>query len=88
MALRTCPPTGSLGDLDGGEDNAPDTPSLSGEEGGASDPEESAEGDASSPSSSTAQLEGERTRFDLCCVDPEQVCGPRPGLWTGSPQQV
>ncbi|KAM4573468.1 zinc finger protein ZFPM1 [Odontesthes bonariensis] len=39
----------SLGDLDGGEDNAADNLSLSGEEGGASDPEDSAEGDGCSP---------------------------------------
>lgn len=37
--------TGSLGELDGGEENALDNLSLSGEEGGASDPE----GDGSSP---------------------------------------
>ncbi|KAF0040846.1 hypothetical protein F2P81_006744 [Scophthalmus maximus] len=40
---------GSLGDLDGAEDNAPDDHSLSGEEGGVSDPEESVEGDSCSP---------------------------------------
>uniref|UniRef100_UPI0037E8FDD0 zinc finger protein ZFPM1 n=1 Tax=Semicossyphus pulcher TaxID=241346 RepID=UPI0037E8FDD0 len=40
---------GSLGDLDGGEENTPDNLSLSGEEGGASDPDDSAEGDSSSP---------------------------------------
>ncbi|TMS06006.1 Zinc finger protein ZFPM1 [Larimichthys crocea] len=39
----------SLGDLDGGEENTPDNLSLSGEEGGASDPDDSAEGDSSSP---------------------------------------
>uniref|UniRef100_A0A3P9HCM9 Zinc finger protein, FOG family member 1 n=1 Tax=Oryzias latipes TaxID=8090 RepID=A0A3P9HCM9_ORYLA len=39
----------SLGDLDGGEENTADTMSLSGEEGGASDPEDSAEGDSSTP---------------------------------------
>ncbi|XP_013886368.1 zinc finger protein ZFPM1, partial [Austrofundulus limnaeus] len=39
----------SVGDLDGGEENTADTLSLSGEEGGASDPEDSAEGDSSSP---------------------------------------
>lgn len=42
-------PAGSLGDLDGGEENTADTLSLSGEEGGASDPDDSAEGDSSSP---------------------------------------
>ncbi|XP_035981711.1 zinc finger protein ZFPM1 [Fundulus heteroclitus] len=41
----------SLGDLDGGEETTADTPSLSGEEGGASDPEDSAEGDSCSPPS-------------------------------------
>uniref|UniRef100_A0A3P9L316 Zinc finger protein, FOG family member 1 n=1 Tax=Oryzias latipes TaxID=8090 RepID=A0A3P9L316_ORYLA len=40
---------GSLGDLDGGEENTADTMSLSGEEGGVSDPEDSAEGDSSTP---------------------------------------
>lgn len=40
---------GSVGDLDGGEENTADSLSLSGEEGGASDPEDSAEGDSSSP---------------------------------------
>ncbi|KAM9351770.1 zinc finger protein ZFPM1 isoform 1-T1 [Symphorus nematophorus] len=39
----------SLGDLDGGEENTPDNLSLSGEEGGASDPDDSAEGDSSTP---------------------------------------
>lgn len=40
---------GSLGDLDGGEENTADNLSLSGEDGGASDPDDSAEGDSSSP---------------------------------------
>lgn len=40
---------GSLGDLDGGEETTADNLSLSGEEGGASDPDDSAEGDSSSP---------------------------------------
>ncbi|KAK2918304.1 zinc finger protein ZFPM1 isoform X1 [Channa argus] len=39
----------SLGDLDGVEENTPDNLSLSGEEGGFSDPEDSAEGDTTSP---------------------------------------
>nr|XP_020468341.1 LOW QUALITY PROTEIN: zinc finger protein ZFPM1 [Monopterus albus] len=39
----------SLGDLDGIEDNTPDNLSLSGEEGGVSDPDDSAEGDSTSP---------------------------------------
>lgn len=42
---------GSLGDLDGGEEITADNLSLSGEEGGASDPDDSAEGDSSSPPS-------------------------------------
>ncbi|XP_029290029.1 zinc finger protein ZFPM1 isoform X2 [Cottoperca gobio] len=41
--------SGSLGDLGGDEENTPDNLSLSGEEGGASDPDDSAEGDSSSP---------------------------------------
>lgn len=40
---------GSLGDLDGGEENTVDNLSLSGEEAGASDLDDSAEGDSSSP---------------------------------------
>ncbi|XP_023253066.1 zinc finger protein ZFPM1 [Seriola lalandi dorsalis] len=39
----------SLGDLDGVEDNTLDNLSLSGEEGGVSDPDDSVEGDSSSP---------------------------------------
>lgn len=50
---------GSPGDLDGPEDNAVDSLSLSGEEGGVSDPEDSADGDASSRPSSTPLYEGE-----------------------------
>uniref|UniRef100_H2MG13 Zinc finger protein, FOG family member 1 n=1 Tax=Oryzias latipes TaxID=8090 RepID=H2MG13_ORYLA len=54
---------GSLGDLDGGEENTADTMSLSGEEGGASDPEDSAEGDSSTPPPYTPLYsEGERER--------------------------
>uniref|UniRef100_A0A3B5PRD1 Zinc finger protein, FOG family member 1 n=1 Tax=Xiphophorus maculatus TaxID=8083 RepID=A0A3B5PRD1_XIPMA len=54
--------SGSHGDLDGGEENTADTPSLSGEEGGASDPEDSAEGDSCSPPSYTALYnEGQTT---------------------------
>ncbi|XP_056138051.1 zinc finger protein ZFPM1 [Lampris incognitus] len=41
--------SGSIGDLDGGEENTADDISLSGEEGGASDPDDSAECDSSSP---------------------------------------
>uniref|UniRef100_A0A8B9KXX2 Zinc finger protein, FOG family member 1 n=2 Tax=Astyanax mexicanus TaxID=7994 RepID=A0A8B9KXX2_ASTMX len=40
----------SIGDLDGGEENLPDDVSLSGEEGGTSDQDDSAECDGSSPS--------------------------------------
>lgn len=55
------PPAGSLGDLDGSEENTPDNLSLSGEEGGASDPDDSAEGDSSSPPPYTPLYnEGER----------------------------
>ncbi|KAL0968209.1 hypothetical protein UPYG_G00263860 [Umbra pygmaea] len=39
----------SIGDLEVGEDNTPDNVSLSGDEGGASDPEDSGECDSSSP---------------------------------------
>uniref|UniRef100_A0AAY4DPN6 Zinc finger protein ZFPM1 n=1 Tax=Denticeps clupeoides TaxID=299321 RepID=A0AAY4DPN6_9TELE len=46
--------SGSIGDLDGGEENAPDDVSMSGDEGGASDPEDSAECDSSSPPSFAA----------------------------------
>ncbi|XP_068169144.1 zinc finger protein ZFPM1 isoform X2 [Antennarius striatus] len=42
-------PSCSLGDLDGVEENTADNLSLSGEEGGVSDPDDSAEGDSSSP---------------------------------------
>lgn len=45
--------SGSPGDLDSGEENTADNMSLSGEEGGASDLEDSAEGDSSSPPSFT-----------------------------------
>uniref|UniRef100_A0A3Q0S3Z7 Zinc finger protein, FOG family member 1 n=1 Tax=Amphilophus citrinellus TaxID=61819 RepID=A0A3Q0S3Z7_AMPCI len=49
MARRKLKTFSSLGDLDGGEENTPDNLSLSGEEGGASDPDDSAEGDSCSP---------------------------------------
>ena len=45
----SCLCKGSIGDLDGGEDTTPGDLSLSGEEGGASDQEDSAGGDGSSP---------------------------------------
>lgn len=47
------PDVGSIGDLDTGEENPPDDVSLSGEEGGASDLEDSAELDGCSPPSLT-----------------------------------
>ncbi len=57
------PPVGSLGDLDSGEENTLDNLSLSGEEGGASDPDDSAEGDSSSPPPFTPLYnEGERRK--------------------------
>lgn len=49
---------GSIGDLDGGEDNPPDDVSLSGEEAGASDQDDSAECDESSPSFAPLYNEG------------------------------
>ncbi len=52
---------GSIGDLNGGEDPSDDV-SMSGEEGGASDQEDSAECDGSSPPSFTPLYnEGEMT---------------------------
>lgn len=54
---------GSLGDLNGGEDPSDDV-SMSGEEGGASDQEDSAECDGSSPPSFTPLYnEGETTQL-------------------------
>lgn len=54
---------GSLGELDGIEENTADNLSLSGEDGGASDPEDSAEGDGSSPPPYTPLYnEGERRK--------------------------
>ena len=49
---------GSIGDLDGGEENPPDDVSLSGEEGGVSDQDDSAECDGSSPSFAPLYNEG------------------------------
>lgn len=54
-SLPVVPPTGSPGGLDGGEDSALDGLSLSGDEGGPSEPDESADGDASSASSSPGE---------------------------------
>uniref|UniRef100_A0A8C5CWI2 Zinc finger protein, FOG family member 1 n=1 Tax=Gadus morhua TaxID=8049 RepID=A0A8C5CWI2_GADMO len=47
--MTSCLSKGSIGDLDGGEETTPGDLSLSGEEGGASDQEDSAGGDGSSP---------------------------------------
>ncbi|XP_030646655.1 zinc finger protein ZFPM1 [Chanos chanos] len=66
----------SIGDLDGGEDNPPDDVSLSGEEGGASDQEDSAEGDGSSPTSFLPLYNEEpKTQEPLSenCEDDEKV---------------
>lgn len=52
---------GSIGDLDGGEDNLPDDVSLSGEEAGASDQDDSAECDEPSPSFVPLYNEGKKT---------------------------
>lgn len=52
---------GSIGDLVGGEDNLPDDVSLSGEEAGASDQDDSAECDGSSPSFAPLYNEGKMT---------------------------
>ncbi len=61
------PATGSLGDLDGGEENTLDNLGLSGEEGGASDPDDSAEGDSSSPPPYTPVYnEGEKRKTARC----------------------
>ncbi|XP_011474688.1 zinc finger protein ZFPM1 isoform X1 [Oryzias latipes] len=61
----------SLGDLDGGEENTADTMSLSGEEGGASDPEDSAEGDSSTPPPYTP-LYSEETRTQDSSGGPDE----------------
>lgn len=53
---------GSIGDLDGGEDNPPDDVSLSGEEAGASDQDDSAECDESSPSFAPLYNEGKENK--------------------------
>lgn len=53
---------GSIGDLDGGEDNLPDDVSLSGEEAGASDQDDSAECDESSPSFAPLYNEGKKKK--------------------------
>lgn len=53
---------GSIGDLDGGEDNLPDDVSLSGEEAGASDQDDSTECDESSPSFAPLYNEGKKKK--------------------------
>ncbi|KAM3870323.1 zinc finger protein ZFPM1 [Diretmus argenteus] len=74
----------SLGDLDGGEENTPDNLSLSGEEGGASDPDDSAEGDGSSPPPFTPLYNGEpRTQESREAPDDEED-GEEKGLLTHS----
>ncbi|CDQ64528.1 unnamed protein product [Oncorhynchus mykiss] len=63
---------GSTGDLEGDEDNTPDDVSLSGDEGGASDPEDSAECDSSSPPPYTPlYIEEPRTHDCLGAPDDE-----------------
>lgn len=54
---------GSIGDLDAGEDNPPDDVSLSGEEAGASDQDDSAECDESSPSFAPLYNEGKKDQY-------------------------
>ncbi|XP_029489999.1 zinc finger protein ZFPM1 isoform X3 [Oncorhynchus nerka] len=62
----------STGDLEGDEDNTPDDVSLSGDEGGASDPEDSAECDSSSPPPYTPlYIEEPRTHDCLGAPDDE-----------------
>ncbi|XP_010882440.2 zinc finger protein ZFPM1 isoform X3 [Esox lucius] len=62
----------SIGDLEGGEDNTPDDVSLSGDEGGASDPEDSAECDSSSsPPYTPFYTEEPRTHDSLGAPDDE-----------------
>nr|XP_015820638.2 zinc finger protein ZFPM1 [Nothobranchius furzeri] len=69
----------SLGELDGGDENTADSLSLSGEEGGASDPEDSAEGDSSSPPSYTP-LHNEEPRIQDSGGGPEDEDGEREEL--------
>uniref|UniRef100_A0A3P8S735 Zinc finger protein, FOG family member 1 n=1 Tax=Amphiprion percula TaxID=161767 RepID=A0A3P8S735_AMPPE len=81
-------PLSSLGDLDGSEENTPDNLSLSGEEGGASDPDDSAEGDSSSPPPYTPlynedELElGDEGSSVVAVRDlhPDTTWGPYPGI--------
>ncbi|KAI3371753.1 hypothetical protein L3Q82_024307 [Scortum barcoo] len=72
--------TGSLGDLDSGEENTLDNLSLSGEEGGASDPDDSAEGDSSSPPPHTPLYNEEpRTQDSQAGPDDEDEDGEEQG---------
>jgi len=65
---------GSIGDLNGGEDPSDDV-SMSGEEGGASDQEDSAECDGSSPPSFTPLYnEGEPTHAFIRKVSKPPEC--------------
>ncbi|XP_029992386.1 zinc finger protein ZFPM1 [Sphaeramia orbicularis] len=69
----------SLGELDSGEENTADNLSLSGEEGGASDPEDSAEGDSSSPTAYTPLYNEEpRTQDSRGGPDDEDKDGEEP----------
>ncbi|KAL7402243.1 hypothetical protein ABVT39_011833 [Epinephelus coioides] len=70
----------SLGDVDGDEENTPDNLSLSGEEGGASDPDDSAEGDSSSPPPYTSLYNEEpRTQDSRGGPDDEDEDGEEQG---------
>ncbi|KAJ8398654.1 hypothetical protein AAFF_G00421820 [Aldrovandia affinis] len=62
----------SLGDLEEGEDNLPDDLSLSGDEGGASDQEDSAECDDSSPAFVSLCNEEPRTQDSPIAPDDEE----------------
>ncbi|XP_057691879.1 zinc finger protein ZFPM1 [Corythoichthys intestinalis] len=71
----------SLGELDGKEDNTLDNLSLSGEEAEASDPDDSAEGDSSSPAPYTPPY-NEEPRMQDIHGDPEEGDGD------GKPQDL
>ncbi|KAM6946114.1 beta-1,3-galactosyltransferase 5-like [Aplochiton taeniatus] len=66
----------SLGDLDGGEENTADDVSLSGEEGGASDPDDSGEGDSSSPRPLTPLYDEASLCITSCHTGPGEVSHP------------
>ncbi|KAK6320292.1 hypothetical protein J4Q44_G00093990 [Coregonus suidteri] len=67
----------SIGNLEGDEDNTPDDVSLSGDEGGASDPEDSTECDSSSPPPYTPLYNEEpRTHDCIGAPDDEEQKGP------------